>query len=65
MGLKIGDRKFGWMEPKEVGEDGGYLCLFIFLLVYVEDTDVGFYGQWAGDGQHRTESLEGKKQVPS
>ena len=45
------------MEPKEVGEDGGYLCVFTCLLVYVEDTDVGFYGQWAGDGQHRTESL--------
>ena len=22
------------MEPKEVGEDGGYLCVFTFLLVY-------------------------------
>lgn len=28
------------------------VCL-LFYLVYVEDTDVGFYGLWAGDGQQQ------------
>ena len=46
----------GW-NPKRLEKMEGICVCWLFFLVYVEDTDVGFYGQWAGDGWHRTESL--------